>query len=68
MLSSDVIQQFYRKWQELQNRDEGEDIRKIICIDGNTINEKEMFCNQYESGRVSGIGVAFFPIKNSIKI
>lgn len=37
MISPDVIQQLYQKWQELVNRDEGEAIKKIICIDGKTM-------------------------------
>lgn len=31
---SDILQQLYQKWQELLNSDEGEILRKIICIDG----------------------------------
>jgi len=37
MLSPDVLQQLYVKWQELLNRGEGETIKKIICIDGKTM-------------------------------
>lgn len=37
MISSDVLQQLYQKWQELLNRNEGEAIKKIICIDGKTM-------------------------------
>lgn len=37
MISPDVIQQLYQKWQELLNREEGEAIKRIICIDGKTM-------------------------------
>ena len=37
MISPDVLQQLYQKWQELLNRNEGEAIKKIICIDGKTM-------------------------------
>ena len=33
-VSPDVMQQLYQKWQELLNRNEGEALKKIICIDG----------------------------------
>ena len=37
MVSPDVMQQLYQKWQELLNRNEGEALKKIICIDGKTM-------------------------------
>lgn len=37
LISPDVLQQLYGKWQELLNREEGERIKKIICIDGKTL-------------------------------
>ncbi len=37
MISPDVIQQLYTKWQELLDRNEGEILKKIICIDGKTM-------------------------------
>lgn len=37
MISSEVLQQLYGKWQELLNRNEGEILKKIICIDGKTM-------------------------------
>ena len=37
MISPDILQQLYQKWQELLNRDEGEKLKKIICIDGKTM-------------------------------
>lgn len=37
MLSTQTIQQLYQKWQDLLNRNEGETIKKIICIDGKTM-------------------------------
>lgn len=37
MISPDVLQQLYGKWQELLNREEGERIKKLICIDGKTL-------------------------------
>ncbi len=33
----DNLLQLYQKWQELLNRNEGNAIKKIICIDGKTI-------------------------------
>lgn len=37
MISPDILQQLYGKWQELLSREEGELIKKIICIDGKTM-------------------------------
>lgn len=37
MISPDVLQQLYQKWQELLNRNEGEALRKIIAVDGKTM-------------------------------
>lgn len=37
MLSPEVLQQLYGKWQELLNKNEGEALRKLICIDGKTM-------------------------------
>ncbi|GLC82583.1 ISAs1 family transposase [Lacrimispora brassicae] len=37
MISSDLLQQIYQRWQELLNRNEGEALKKIICIDGKTM-------------------------------
>lgn len=37
MISPDILQQLYGKWQDLLNREEGELIKKIICIDGKTM-------------------------------
>ena len=37
MLQPDILQQLYRKWQELLNKNEGEALKKLICIDGKTM-------------------------------
>lgn len=37
MIAPEVMQQVYRKWQELMNSNEGEKLQKIICIDGKTM-------------------------------
>ena len=37
MISPEILQQLYGKWQELLNRNEGEVLKKIICIDGKTM-------------------------------
>lgn len=37
MLSPEILQQLYVKWQERLNRNEGELLKKIICIDGKTM-------------------------------
>lgn len=37
LVSPEVLQQLYGKWQELLNRNEGEALRKLICIDGKTM-------------------------------
>lgn len=50
MISPDVIQQLYQKWQELLNRKEGEAIKKIICMDGKT-----MRSNKRKDGKPSHI-------------
>lgn len=50
MISPDILQQLYRKWQELLNRNEGERLKKIICIDGKT-----MRSNKRKNGRPNHI-------------
>lgn len=37
MLQPDILKQLYRKWQELLNKNEGEALKKLICIDGKTM-------------------------------
>ncbi len=37
MIAPEVMQQVYGKWQGLLNSNEGEKLRKIICIDGKTM-------------------------------
>ena len=37
MISPDILQQLYQKWQELLNQEEGEKLKKIICTDGKTM-------------------------------
>ena len=37
LLSPEILQQLYNKWQELLNENEGELIKKVICIDGKTV-------------------------------
>ena len=37
MISPEILQQLYGKWQELLNRNEGELLKKNICIDGKTM-------------------------------
>lgn len=37
LLSSEVLQQLYQKWQELLNKNEGETLRKLVCVDGKTM-------------------------------
>ncbi len=34
MLQPEILQQLYKKWQELLNKNEGEALKKIICIEG----------------------------------
>ena len=37
MLFPEVLQQIYQKWQGLLNKNEGETLRKLICVDGKTM-------------------------------
>lgn len=37
MINPEQLQQLQVRWQELLNRDEGEKLKKIICIDGKTM-------------------------------
>lgn len=37
MISPDILQQLYQKWQEMLNQEEGEKLKKIICIVGKTM-------------------------------
>ena len=36
MISPEILQQLYGKWQDRLNQDDGELLKKIICIDGKT--------------------------------
>lgn len=46
MVSPEILQQLYGKWQELLNRNEGEVLKKIICIDGKTM------CSNKQKGSI----------------
>ena len=37
MILPEILQQLYGKWQDLLNRNEGEVLKKLICIDGETM-------------------------------
>ena len=37
LISPEILQQLYGKWQELLDKNEGELIKKVICIDGKTM-------------------------------
>lgn len=37
MISPEILQQLYGKWQERLNQNDGELLKKIICIDGKTM-------------------------------
>ena len=50
LISPDIIQQLYGRWQELLNRNEGEALRKLVCIDGKT-----MRSNKRKDGKPSHI-------------
>lgn len=50
LISSKILQQPYGKWQELLSRNEGETLKKIICID-----EKSMRFNKRKDGKPSHI-------------
>ena len=54
MLSPEVLQQLYGKWQELLNKNEGEALRKLICIDGKT-----MRANKRKDGKPNHIVTAW---------
>ena len=34
LISPDILQRLYLKWQELLIRDKGEKLKKIVCMDG----------------------------------
>ncbi|MFQ7454044.1 MAG: ISAs1 family transposase [Flavonifractor plautii] len=44
MISPEILQQLYGKWQDRLNQDDGESLKKIICIDGKTMrsNKREL--------------------------
>ena len=50
MISPEIIQQLYAKWQEALDRNAGELLKKIICIDGKT-----MRSNKKNDGKPSHI-------------
>ena len=50
LVSPEILQQLYGKWQELLNRNEGEALKRIICIDGKT-----MRSNKRKEGKPSHI-------------
>lgn len=54
MVSPDILQQLYGKWQELLDREEGEVLKKIVCIDGKT-----MRANKRGSGKPCHIVTAW---------
>ena len=54
MLSPEVLQQLYQKWQELLNENEGETLRKLICVDGKT-----MRSNKRKNGKPNHIITAW---------
>lgn len=54
MLSPEVLQQLYQKWQEILNKNEGEALRKLICIDGKT-----MRANKRKGGKPNHIITAW---------
>ena len=54
MLSPEILQQFYGKWQELLNKNEGEILRKLICVDGKT-----MRSNKWKDGKTNHIITAW---------
>lgn len=37
MISPEILQQLYGKWQERLDKNDGELLKKIICIDGKTM-------------------------------
>lgn len=37
LISPEILQQLYSKWQELLDKNEGELLKKVICIDGKTM-------------------------------
>ncbi len=37
MLSPEILQQLYRKWQEHLDKNEGKTLKKLICVDGKTM-------------------------------
>ena len=37
LTSPEIFQQLYGKWQERLNQNDGEFLKKIICIDGETM-------------------------------
>lgn len=54
MVSPDILQQLYGKWQEPLNREEGKALKKTICIDGKT-----MRSNKRGDGKPSHIVTAW---------
>lgn len=50
MISPEIIQQLYAKWQKALDRNAGELLKKIICIDGKT-----MRSNKKKAGKPSHI-------------
>ena len=50
MMAPEILQQLYGKWQERLNQNEGELLKKIICIDGKT-----MRSNKKGDGKASHI-------------
>ena len=50
LISPEIVQQLYMKWQELLNKNEGQALKKLICIDGKT-----MRSNKRKDGKPSHI-------------
>lgn len=46
MVSPEILQQLYSKWQDRLNRNDGELLKKIICIDGKTMCSNKRKCEK----------------------
>lgn len=54
LLSPELLQQLYQKWQVLLNKNEGQALKKLICIDGKT-----MRSNKRKGGKPNHIVTAW---------
>lgn len=53
LTSPEIFQQLYGKWQERLNQNDGEFLKKIICIDGETMRSNK--CKEEKAAHIVSV-------------